>query len=91
MRLVRVCGSETSEGVLVRPVRGWYQWMCMLALELCSFFGHYSGGSRILKRGVRIIRCTKSGKNFCLTIPTFSETMPIKSPVYLVRVPSHKK
>ena len=24
MRLVRVCGSETSEGVLVRSVRVWY-------------------------------------------------------------------
>ena len=45
-----------------------------------------SGGSRILRRGVRIIRCAKSGKNFYLTTPTFSETTPIKSPVYLVRV-----
>ena len=33
-----------------------------------------SGGSRILKRGVRINRCVKSGKKFCLTTPTFSET-----------------
>ena len=36
----------------------------------------YSGGFRILKRGVRIIWCAKSRKNFCLTMPTFSETMP---------------
>ena len=36
-----------------------------------------SGGSRILKRGVRIIRCAKTGKKFCLTTPTFSETMPV--------------
>ena len=50
-----------------------------------------SGGSRILKRVVRVIRCAKSGKNFCLTTPTFSETTPIKSPVYLVRVRSHQK
>ena len=42
-----------------------------------------SGGSRILKRGVHIIWCAKSGKFFCLTTPTF--------PVYLVRVRSHEK
>ena len=50
-----------------------------------------SGGFRILKRGVHIIQYAKSGKNFCLTMPTFSETMPIKSPVYLVCVRSHEK
>jgi len=43
-----------------------------------------SGGSRILSRGVRIIRCAKREKRFCSTTPNFSETTPIKSPVYLV-------
>ena len=35
------------------------------------------------EKGVRIIRCTKTGKNFCLTTPTF--------PVYLVCVCLHEK
>ena len=51
----------------------------------------YSGGTRILKRGVRNILRAKSGKNFCLTMPSFSETKPIKSPVYLVHVHSHEE
>ena len=44
-----------------------------------------------LKGGFILFDVRRAAKNFCLTTPNFSETMPIKSPVYLVRVHSHKK